>query len=485
MRLKDTPIQRKLMRVILVTSGTVLLLTCTAYFAYEFFTFRQTTVRQLSTLAKIIAANSTAALAFDSREDANEILTALKAEPHIVAACLYDKEGKLFSHYPANLPLTAFPSAVESENYRFEQAHLIGFEPVAQANNRLGTLYLRSDMGAMYERFRLYGTIALLVIAVSFLVAYLLSKSLQQGISKPILALAETARAVSDRQDYSVRATKLGQDEIGLLTDAFNQMLTQIEEQNQEIQLFNQKLEKNIIERTKELEVANKELEAFSYSVSHDLRAPLRSIDGYSRVLIEDYGDKLDEEGKRTLKVIMKNAVRMGQLIDDLLAFSRLGKQNLTKVNLDLSAITQSVVYDFKSQQKRDVEFNIKEVLPVQGDSAMLKQVMTNLVSNAIKYSTKKEKSIVEIGSYAENGSNVYYVKDNGAGFDMQYYDKLFGVFQRLHSANEFEGTGVGLALVQRIITKHGGKVWAEGKIDEGATFYFSLPASNHTKNVN
>jgi signal transduction histidine kinase len=476
MLLKDTPIQYKLMRVVLLISGAVLLLTFTAYSVYEFFTFRRALMREISILGEIIAANSTAALAFDSRDDANEILSALKAEPHIVAASIYDKEGKLFSYYPATLPANNFPELPKDLGYRFEQAHLMGFQPVVQGSSRLGTLFIKSDIGAMYERFRLYGSIAVLVIGVSFMVAYMLSKSLQRSITTPILALAETARAISDRQDYSVRATKLGKDELGLLTDAFNQMLSQIQRQNEEIQVFNQKLEQNIIDRTKELEAANKELEAFSYSVSHDLRAPLRSIDGYSRVMIEDYGDKLDEEGKRTLSVIMKNAVRMGQLIDDLLSFSRIGKQNLRKVNLDMNALTQVVATELKEQQKRDVDLNIKSMLAIQGDSSMLKQVMTNLVSNALKYSNKKAKSVVEIGSYAENGHHIYYVKDNGAGFDMRYYDKLFGVFQRLHSANEFEGTGVGLALVHRIVSKHGGKVWAEGKVDEGATFYFSLP---------
>lgn len=476
MLLKDTPIQHKLMRVILLTSGVVLLLTCTAYFAYEFFTFRRALVRELSVLGEIIATNSTAALAFDSRDDANEILLALKAEPHIVGASLYDKEGNLFSHYPATLPVDHFPKTSGDQGYRFEESYVVGFQPVVQGSSRLGTLFIKSDMGAMYERFRLYGTIAVLVIVVSFMVAYVLSRSLQRSISKPILALAETARAISDRQDYSVRATKLGRDELGLLTDAFNQMLSQIQVQNEEIQVFNQKLEQNIIERTRELEAANKELEAFSYSVSHDLRAPLRSIDGYSRVLIDDYGEKLDEEGKRTLSIIMKNALRMGQLIDDLLSFSRIGKQNLRKVNLDMNAITLGVATELKEQQRREVELNIKSMLAIQGDSSMLKQVITNLVSNAFKYSNKKDKPVVEIGSYAENGHHIYYVKDNGAGFDMRYYGKLFGVFQRLHSATEFEGTGVGLALVQRIVLKHGGKVWAEGKVDEGATFYFSLP---------
>src|SRR5438876_4143604 len=232
MSLKDTPIQRKLMTVILLTSGTVLLLTCAAFFAYEFLTYRRATVRELSTLGEILAANSTAALAFDNQADAKEILAALKAQRHIVSACLYDKAGGLFATYPENLPADAFPAAPEEDGYRFAHSYLAAFQPVVQGSKRLGTLYLKSDMGAMYERFRLYGGIAVVVIVVSLLVAYTLSRVLQQQISQPILALAETARAISDRRDYSVRATKLGQDEVGLLTDAFNQMLTQIHEQN-------------------------------------------------------------------------------------------------------------------------------------------------------------------------------------------------------------------------------------------------------------
>jgi signal transduction histidine kinase len=483
--MKDKPIKLKLRRVIMQTSGAVLLLTCSAYFVYEFVTFRQTSVRELSTLGKIIASNSTAALAFDAAEDAAEILSALKAEPHIVSAALYNKNGKLFSFYPAASSQNSFPQSPEAEGYNFREAHLIGFQEVKQGDRHLGVLYLKSDMGAMYERLRLYGVIALSVIMLSFLLAYVLSKKLQRVISNPILGLAQTARAVSERHDYTVRAEKIGNDEIGTLTDAFNHMLTQIEKQRTEIQLFNQKLEENIKERTLELESANKELESFSYSVSHDLRAPLRSIDGYSRVLIEDYGDKIDDEGKRILGIITRNALRMGQLIDDLLSFSRIGKQNLIKVNLDMDFITMLTTEDIKSQNKKPIEFIIKPMLGVQGDSSMMKQVMENLVSNAVKYSMKKEKPVIEIGSFSENGNNVYYVKDNGAGFDMQYYNKLFGVFQRLHNNHDFEGTGVGLALVHRIISKHGGNVWAEGKEGVGATFYFSLPVEPVTKQKN
>jgi len=236
MTLRDTPIRRKLMRIMLLTSGLVLLLTCAAFLAYDVLTFRQSAVRQLSTLGKIIAANSTAALAFENQDDAHEVLAALKAERHIVAATLYDNRGQRFAVYPDQRSSGAFPSVPGKDGFRFEQSHLIGFEPVVQGNNeRLGTLYLEADLGALYERLRLYATIAPLVIAASFLAAYLVARRLQGQISQPILALAETAKAISERQDYAVRAPKLGQDEVGLLTDAFNQMLARIQRQNEEL----------------------------------------------------------------------------------------------------------------------------------------------------------------------------------------------------------------------------------------------------------
>lgn len=476
MSLRDAPIRQKLMRVLLLTCAVVLFVTCASYFTYEFITFRQSTVRELSVLGRVIAANSTAALAFDDAEAAQETLGALKAEEHIVAAALYDRKGNLFSAFP---PGTHFSEGLANDitdEYRFEESHIVGYEPVMLEDQRLGTLYLKSDLGAIYERIFLFGTIAVLVILVSLLAAYMLSRNLQRVISQPILALADTAKVVSSRKDYATRAVKYGNDELGYLTDAFNGMLEQIGVQDMEIRQFSQKLEQKIIERTQAYEAANKELEAFSYSVSHDLRAPLRSIHGYARVLVEDYADKFDEEGRRTLDIIIRNSLRMGALIDDLLAFSRMGRQTLTKVHVNMQSLINEVVEELRSGQSNEVEYNYKRLLMAYGDNSMLKQAVTNLISNALKYSAKKPKSIIEIGSYEDNGFNVFYIKDNGAGFDMQYYGKLFGVFQRLHGNNEFEGTGVGLALVKRIISRHGGNVWAEAVLNEGATFYISLP---------
>jgi len=233
-------------------------------------------------------------------------------------------------------------------------------------------------------------------------------------------------------------------------------------------------LETRVLERTAELEAVNKELSSFSYSVSHDLRAPLRAVDGYARMLEEDYAARLDEEGRRLLGVIRQSAGRMGLLIDDLLAFSRLSRQPIVRQTVDSGALVREVLGEVRGDSKADVE--IGELQTAQGDRALLKQVWVNLVSNALKYSSKREGARVEIGSQVEGEENIYWVRDNGAGFDMRYAAKLFGVFQRLHSNEEFVGTGVGLAIVQRVVTRHGGRVWAEGKPGEGACFSFSLP---------
>jgi len=232
-----------------------------------------------------------------------------------------------------------------------------------------------------------------------------------------------------------------------------------------------------VAERTNELEVANKELEAFSYSVSHDLRAPLRSIHGYMNIFLEEYADKFDAEGKRLIDIILKNGQKMGQLIDDLLAFSRLGRRDLIKVKVSMNDVVGSIWEELKKlEEERLVELIHHELPETVADSITIKQVWSNLISNALKYTRCKDKAIIEIGSEEDHGSIIYYIKDNGAGFDMRYYNKLFGVFQRLHSQEEFEGTGVGLAIVQRIIAKHQGEIWADAKLNEGATFFFSLP---------
>lgn len=239
-------------------------------------------------------------------------------------------------------------------------------------------------------------------------------------------------------------------------------------------------LNKNLAERSLEVEAANKELEAFSYSVSHDLRAPLRAVDGFSRILLEEHASQLSEEGRGFLHRVRDNAVNMGRLIDDLLAFSRLSRQPLKKQNVAMADLARQVLDELKQEQNgRRVDASVADLPQCEGDSKLLKQVFVNLLSNAFKYTRKREITRIEVGCENINGETVYFVKDNGAGFNMKYADKLFGVFQRLHRSEEYEGTGVGLAIVQRVIHRHGGRIWAEAAIDKGASFYFTLGERN------
>ena len=476
MAFQDLPIRRKLTTIILATSGVVLLLTCAAFLSYEAFTFRRASARQLATLGEVIAANSTGALAFDNADDATQVLAALKAERHLVAACLYDARGKLFSRYPATARAGELPAAPQADGFRFEGGYLVGFTPVVQVkgSQRLGTLYLKSDLGAMYERLRLYGGIALLVIAVSFLVAYVLSRALQRQISRPVLALAETARAVSDRHDYSVRAAKHGADELGLLTDAFNHMLAQIEAQNAE-------LEKRVRERTAELKAANDELEAFCSSAAHDLRTPIRAITGFTDILLARHADALPADVRHHISQIHEGSSQMSELITDLLAFSRLGRQALSRETVEPDRLCREVFRELESERKdRRVELHVAALPRLHGDPALLRVVFVNLLSNALKYSRPRDPAVIEVGvtHQADEAAPVLFVRDNGVGFDMQNADKLFGLFKRLHHAHEFEGTGVGLATVRRIIERHGGRIWAEAAPDAGATFFFTVPAA-------
>jgi PAS domain S-box-containing protein len=246
---------------------------------------------------------------------------------------------------------------------------------------------------------------------------------------------------------------------------------------HQELNRINEKLEQMVEQRTSQLQNANREMEAFTYSVSHDLRAPLRAINGYAQMLTEDWNTILPPEGLRQLNSITENATRMGQLIDDLLRYSRLGKAELNPTSFDLNGIVEEVINELKQAVAIRAKIKIQELGNVIADHILIRQVYMNLVDNALKYSSRKSEPQVEIGvnDHLIHGKRVYYVKDNGVGFDMKYYDKMFGVFQRLHNQEEFEGTGVGLAIVKRIITLHDGQVWANGVLNEGATFFFTL----------
>jgi light-regulated signal transduction histidine kinase (bacteriophytochrome) len=328
----------------------------------------------------------------------------------------------------------------------------------------------------------------LLIIAAVFIVSLVFSlivgAKLQKTISTPIKTLATAATSVSHDQNYSVRVDPRGTDEIRLLINAFNDMLDKlVERENQrdqaehELRAHRDHLEELVHQRTAALEASNKELEAFSYSVSHDLRAPLRSIHGFSQILFEDYRDKLDDQGMDHLARIQSAAINMASLIDDLLQLARISRSDFTCTKLNFSEIAAQSLDKLQQQEPdRKIKSQIQENLYGYGDLNLLSVALDNLVGNAWKYTSKTGIAEIEFGRInSQNGQTVFFIKDNGAGFDMQYVDKIFVAFQRLHGPNEFPGTGIGLATVQRIINRHKGKIWAESEIGKGTTVFFSL----------
>jgi PAS domain S-box-containing protein len=627
MKQKIVPIQRKLMQVIMMACGVVLLLTCAAFFIYEFLTYRDFTKRELSTLGEIIAANSSGALAFEDKENADEVLSPLNAQRHIVAACLYDKRGNIFAIYPKDISATVFPSTPPLQTgYHFTGEFLEGFEQVFQNDNFQGTLYLKSDLQGIKDRFVLYAVIAILFILLSFLFAYLISMRLQRSISNPILKLAETARMVSDKRDYSVRATNRSNDEVGILTDAFNHMLTEIQSQSRKIQSLNAGLEEKVALRTRELQEANailmqqnefiqtiidssvdviavfnreleyvilnqrsddvypvkrkdligkkitevfpatkgavmeqnlrralagefvhhdvyksvatdrhfetffiplkdkdgnidrvlviahditkimqaneqlkllnteleksnRDLEQFAYVASHDLQEPLRKIQIFSE--LSERNLRNPEILTRYLQKINSSGARMSELIRAVLNYSKLSRINKEFSEIDLNKIIANI--------KGDLELVIEEkkaVIAVQplpviwGNALQMHQLFLNLVTNALKFSEKQPHIVIssaiisgtqarlsdglkKAGSYLELA-----VADNGIGFEPQYAEQIFAIFQRLHSGNEYAGTGIGLALCKKIAENHDGVITAHSEPGKGSTFYVYLPAT-------
>ena len=318
--------------------------------------------------------------------------------------------------------------------------------------------------------------IFIIIVAIAFTLFFILFNLLSNRLRKDFnlfIAFFDQA-AFSDKK---IDREAIQSVELDQMAGYANKMLQDKINAQQDLWNERDQLEEDVRLRTIDLTAANKELEAFSYSVSHDLRAPLRAIDGFARILLEDHTERLDQEGRRTLNVIGSNVQKMGRLIDDLLAFSRLDRKKIGTSNVDMNQLTDELIGELKVDfGERVVNFNINSLPDSTGDRAMLREVLFNLMSNALKFTREKNPAMIEITGKADDDEDIYSISDNGVGFDMKYADKLFKVFQRLHSSQEFEGTGIGLALARRIVRKHGGRIWAEGTVGKGAIFYFSLP---------
>lgn len=478
---RDLPVRAKLRVVVGVVAGLSLLGACAVFVTVQWVSSRSALARQLEIVAEIMGDQSSAALEFDQAPQAAAILRALKAERQVVGAALYGRDGRVFARYVRDgAPAGALPDRASPDGRAFDGDGLLVTVPVHSGAERIGSFSVRSDLSAAAQRLLVDLATVVLVLLGATAAALWMSGRLGRLITQPLIRLAGVARAVSKDRDYAVRAEPGGRDEIGDLIAGFNDMLSQIQERDAALAQGKTELESRVHERTKELEAVNKEIEAFSYSVSHDLRAPLRAIGGFSRMLVEDCSAQLDADGRRYLAVIGDNTKKMGDLIDDLLAFSGLSRRSVEPTTIDMEEMARATIQELKDANPgRELDFRLGPLPPARGDRAMMKQVFVNLLSNAVKYSRGRTPAVIEIGSAVEGGEVRYWVKDNGVGFSMEYSKKLFGVFQRLHSPQQFEGTGVGLALVQRIIQRHGGRVAGEGVPDQGATFSFALPAAS------
>lgn len=492
-RIRDASITEKLTWMNILVSAVVLLVASTGFSAWDLTLLRQAMVRRLSTEAQIVGANSVSALLFNDAASAENTLAALKATPHDLFAGIYTSDGRLWAGYwrDRRFEERALPAAAldGTETHWFEDGQLVLVRPILFQGNRPGVVVIRSDLSEIVGRLRQLALIGATVLVLCFAVAVLVSFVLRRGIAEPIVRLAETARLVSRDKDYSVRAPGDDRrDEIGTLIEAFNEMLTQIHLRDLELQQARDELESRVERRTAQLQALNKELEAFSYSVSHDLRAPLRHVDAFAEMLAEDYGAQLDSTAHHYLDIIRGAVTNMGRLMDALLNMGRLGRKEAVRKLTDLQLLVGEVRQELEPEcNGRRIEWHIGALPTVECDAGLMKQVFANLLSNAIKYTRLREVAVIEVGEIrTEGAAPAIFIRDNGAGFNQRYATKLFGVFQRLHRDDEYEGTGIGLATVKRIVEKHDGQVWAEAELEKGATFYFTLgiasvPAASET----
>lgn len=534
--LNNLSIRTRLTLITVLTCTIALLLSSVIIIAYDNYAYRTEKAGEISAQAGLLAARMIASLEFDDRKAAQEYLNAIAANPEITAAAAYTSNGLLFASYSRSE--TGPPSSSERQGQRFEENEFIVFYPVQQGQQQVGSVYLRASTEPLAIRITRYGGIIFLVMIASLLITLPIAMRLHYAIANPEYArslieasldpliIINPEGKITDVNEATIKVTGISRAELigadfsnyftepekaravyqqvfaqksvtdypltirhldGKLTDVLYNASVYKDEHGNVLGVFaaardvtvQKQAEQEIRQRTVELQAANRELEAFSYSVSHDLRAPLRAIDGFSQALLEDYAARLDEQGKDYLNRIRVATQRMGRLIDDMLTLSRVTRTEMQHELVDLSALAADVLAELqRSEPGRKVDWRIGPGLFASGDTQLLRMMLVNLLDNAWKYSSRQPQPLIVFDALrSADGTMEFFVRDNGTGFDMNYADKLFGVFQRLHTTAEFPGTGVGLAIVQRIIHRHSGQVRGVGMPGQGATFYFTLPS--------
>lgn len=476
-------ISGKLTRINLLMSGTALVLAYVSFLAYDLYTLRGNLIKTVTAEAGIVGENSVTALLFDDQQAARATLSALQSSPQIQWAAIVRPDGTIFARYVSN---AANPPQLDTKlapgqrlGYWQRGLGILLARRIDFQGKPLGEVYLLAETADLARSAAEFGLISAGILVLCFLIALLVTSAFRRLLTEPLSSLAGTAQAVSREKDYSVRArTPRSADELAALVQSFNEMLDQIQERDRALESSRVDLEERVHERTAELTAANKELEAFTYSVAHDLRGPLQQINNIG-FLLEQAEDQFPTmpQTRALIEKLSSGTKRMSMLIEDLLNLSRASSTPLRRTPIDLSNMVEEIVRQLQSENgARQVEVKVEKGARAIADEGLVHVVLENLLSNAWKYTSKTHAAAISFGFTEEAAGPVFFVQDNGAGFNPQYADRLFKPFQRLHSQNEFPGTGIGLATAYRIISRHGGRIWAKGKVNGGAEFYFTLP---------
>ncbi len=473
-------IASKLTWMNVLVSGIALILAYVSFLGYTLFTYRQAAVNSLSGEAQIIGANSASAIIFNDQAAAQTTLSALTNSNNVIAAAIYTKAGTPFAQFVRDgttlLQTREIPQGAMQDTWVDGLDILAGSHIVIQGKS-VGTVYIWARLRDMRTQAIRYGTIAGCILLLCLLSSLVVGAVFRGVLAQPIVSFAETARLVSRYRDYRLRFKPThSYSELESLTEAFNEMLTEIQQRDAALETAKTELELRVEERTAQLQTANRELEAFSYTVAHDLRGPLQSINNIC-YLIVDADRSQPAEGKTPMLAQLSTSVNaMSNTIDDLLDLSRSTSAALHLTHMDLSLLATAILDNLaKLDPLRQVETAVQPRCTLNADPGLMQIVLQNLLRNAWKFTGTREAAKIEFGCEQKKGVSFFYVRDNGAGFDPNMADRLFKPFQRLHAASQFPGTGIGLATVERIIRRHGGEVWAEGEVDKGATFYFTV----------
>ncbi len=495
--IRNMTIRSKLISIIMAVCIVALFLAGAAFIIWQWFSIRRTMVHTLSTQARIIADNSKAALSFKDSEDAEGILQALKAEPSIVFGGIYTTKGEIFAGYyrDDSKPWQVRPGKRQESGYSFSKDFLTVFEPIVVGEEETGKVCVRSDLVPLYTMLKHNVGIMFVVLLLASSVAYFMSSGLQKIISKPVLDLANVARTVSEKKEYSVRAIKHSSDEIGFLIDAFNEMLDQIHKRDLALVNANEHLEKKVEERTSELKeevvvrrkaeealaaavkkltMSNKELREFTRVAAHDLKTPVQGIGVLSGWIAEDYAHTFDEEGQEKARLLTVRATRMNNLLDSIIQYSQLTLTGCKNEKSDLNVLLRDVIGAMNPPD--DIKIIVENKLPaIWAVRRYIYQVFENLLSNAIRYMDKPEGKI-SIGCAEKDDYWQFSVADNGPGIEERYFEKIFKIFQILSIRDETESIGIGLPIVKKIVEMYDGLIWVESTPGSGSTFFFTFP---------